>query len=74
MDFLQWWQAADYAAKATFIGTIIATLALIWSVFVYLVSRRSNGESDKVAAKKQSVAAGRDIKGSITIGAPSDKA
>lgn len=29
MDFIQWWQAADYAAKFTVIGAVAAVIALI---------------------------------------------
>lgn len=66
-DFIQWWQAADFAAQATIIGAAAAVLALIAGFFV-------KASKSKVTARNKAVAAGGHIKNNtINIGAPPDK-
>ena len=56
MDFLQWWQGVDYAAKATVIGAVAAVLTLIVGFFV-----RTSKTGDRGAI------VGNTIKGNNTI-------
>lgn len=73
-DFIQWWQVADFAAQATVVGTIIAVLALLWTIFAYVRQRTTKPGQNKVVAKNGSVAAGGDIQGNrVSVGVPSDK-
>jgi len=63
LDFIQWWQTADFAQKATVIGALAAVIALVVGFFA----------KGKIIGKNGSVVS-NTIKGStITTNAPAKK-
>ncbi|MEM8973280.1 MAG: hypothetical protein AAGD43_14565 [Pseudomonadota bacterium] len=58
MGLIDWWQATDLVGKATVLGTLVATLALIWAILSHFWRRKPNDGDGRISIKRSTFASG----------------